>query len=266
MESSIHGYDEKFELDPACMGAALDMIAVLDEGEWVGPMTDTEEYLAIVDGAQWGLVLSLGEFRLRLTLYEAGYARVMGTPGMRLLKFDAERVMPFFELLASGLHGAPVESTRSSGHIRNEALYDEPTYGKYFPQKLPEGYEVDRAFIQYPVNELTGEVIPGGARSLSAEYRGTEDWNKSFEILVCGIGYCEYCAPSYEAFLKFIETCPDEYVNWYFHIDDLTAGSVRESEGYRELSVYDENVMIRITSSSLTPEQMVTLMHECFGK
>lgn len=264
-ESLFNGYDEKFVLDAAYNGAVLDMLAVLDEGEWIGPVSpelDEEGYLRIHNSEQWRLTLSLGKLRIGITLFEGGYACVHQFPNTMLIRFDAEKIRPFWELLSEGKHGIPVESTDSIRALRPEQLYDEPNFGAYFPREIPEGYKLEDVFIRFPSDERTGEAITDAPDLLSAEYRGTDDLDKYFSIGVERIG-------SLEAYLADLEGIDPKY-RCEAPLGELTAETVREEvtaggDTFREVSAYDGNILITVRTFSLTREEMVELIRRCFG-
>ena len=260
-ESRFHGYDEVFELDPDCLPAVLDLIAVLDGGEWFGPIGDDAERLAILNGDQWKLTLFLGKIELRITVYEGGYASIP-CGGDRFVRFDKEKLSPLWELLSSGEHGEPVPSMESMRSIRPEKLHDDPYYGGYFPVEPPEGYYIESVFVYYPTDEDSGRVISDVPSGISVEYRGIGDRNRMIRISVSGI-------PSMADFLEELRALD----GWRCHapLESVSADTVKclapEYPDDYEVMAYDENVSIRIFAmNSLVPDEIIALMHECFGK
>ena len=264
-ESVFNGYCERYALDPEYNSYVLDMLAALDEGEWIGPYTDEnmDEWLAIMNSEQWRLSLSLGKLRIGITVFEGGYACVHQYPNTCLIRFDAEKIKPFWDLLAEGAHGTPVGSGDSTRALRPEQLYDEPNYGAYFPLDIPEGYRIEDVHIFFGTDERTGEVLLDKPEWLSAEYRGVDDFDSMFSINVRGLG-------SLDAFLEELRGIEPEY-RCEAPIDELSAETVREGitdNGliFREVMAYDGNILITVRSWSLTPEEMVELLHKCFGR
>lgn len=261
-ESLSHGYDEVFALDTECNGVVLDLIAALDEGEWMERPADPDEYLAIADGGRWKLTLSLGGVRISLNVYEDGYAKLFVPFGSEFIRFDKEKLAPLVELLSSGEHGTPVKSMDSFRCLRPEALNSEPNYGKYFPLDEPEGFRIDRVIIFCFTDEVTGEVFPDRPRGLSVEYRGIDDPDSMIRIAV-------NCIPDMAAFLADLNALD----GWLCHapIDEVSADTVMslapDYPNDYEVMAYDENVSITIfTMNSLTPEEIIALMRQCFGK
>lgn len=261
-ESLSHGYDEVFALDTECNQVVLDLIAAIGAGEWMDRPADADEYLAIADGGRWKLTLSLGGVRISLKVYEGGYASLLVPLGKDFIRFDKEKLAPLWELLSSGEHGTPVKNMDSMRNLRPEALNTEPNFGKYFPAEPPEGFRIEHVCIFYFTDEVTGEVFPDRPRGLMVEYRGIDDPDSMIRITV-------NCIPDMAAFLDDLRALN----GWTCHapIDKVSADTVAsfapDYPNDYEVMAYDQSVSIRIfTMNSLAPEEMIVLLHQCFGK
>ncbi len=261
-ESLSHGYEEVFALDTECNGFVLDLIAAVDEGEWMERPEDTDEYLAIVNAGRWKLTLSLGGLKIGLEVYEGGYASLSVPTCAEFIRFDKEKLAPLWELLSSGEHGTPVENIDSMRSLRPEALNTEPNYGKYFPLDAPEGFRIEHVYIFYFTDEKTGEVFRDRPRGIAVEYRGIDDPDSMISISV-------NCIPDMAEFLSDLRALD----GWRCHapLDSVSADTVKclapEYPDDYEVMAYDDVVSIRIFAmNSLVPEEIIALLHLCFGK
>ena len=259
-ESIDNGYAERFVLDDDCRGAALELIAALSEGKII--RRDESAYTSEESKNKlYGLTVSLGGLEMRINLMKGGYAAVRPLSGGYLLSYDEERAGELFALMKSGEHSVP-DDTETSHFIRPEKLNEEPSFGRFFPAEAPEGFRIEDAYIMYPFDEDTGLRVPGPAESLSAEYRGVDDFGRIIHILVSRI-------ESVDAVLEEIASTAPEYQSTA-PIDEVGVDNIRgnvpdDTAELFTVSAYDEEKMITVRSNSLSPEEMIALLKECFG-
>ena len=261
-ESIEHMYDERYLLDPACRDAALDFVKVLDEGVWTELEFGSDEYMDIVNNCRWRLEFMLGIYKLKVDIYEGGFARVGGINAY--LKFDTEKAAPFFELMASGKNAEAHLHESGFYSPRIEDTSDVPVFGEYVPE-IPEGYKIEHVFVSKSVDDSTGRT--GNIEMLSIEYRGIGDWENFLKISIYP-----------RSFLSEMTLGTDEVWRCDAPYDEVSEANIRgnvrpddadggEPYAFR-VCAYDEKVCIVLDNipndSGLSQAEMITLIKSCF--
>ena len=256
------GYDERFILDPEYMRAANEFISLLDAGEWVPRAEDGVSVPDLYGSERFELTLCLGVYELKIIALEDGRAFVhpLLTADMEyFIRFDPEYAAPFFALLRSGEHCTPAPPTSSVKRLRAEALRSEPNFGAYFPDSI-DGYSLERAYIHYKTDLVTGAPIPETVTSITADYRRGDGSDGLIRLTVSTLAELQQALYG-----------TDKEHRYDVPIDSLAVGSVpgfyENDSGVYRVAAYDDSIAITVnTSSSLTPEEIVALIRECFGK
>ena len=255
-------YDERFLLDPMYLPAACEFISILDEGELVRRTEDAGSVPDLYGAERLELTLTLGYYELKIIALDDGRAFVhplLTTDREYFIRFDPERAAPFFRLLRSGEHSTPEAPSYPAKRLRAEALRDEPHFGAYFPEP-PEGYVLERAYIHYKTDLTTGAAIPDKVNSITADYRRADGGEGLIRITVGTVSE-----------LKSSVYGTDNEHRYDVPLESLDAVSVKDTSedgsGDYLVAAYDDSVAVTVhASSSLTPEEIVALIRECFGK
>ena len=138
---------------PEYAEAIEDFITAIDEGKWI-----SREFTRI--DADMLIVLKNG-LRLRLVVSESGIVSFdYGTEAFIncSIKVDPEKLRPLL-MLVSEKKGKSKGYDWSSEYFTIEALMNDPVYGEYIPQAIPNGFKCWRMHIFYSFDPVSGKLI-----------------------------------------------------------------------------------------------------------
>ena len=255
-EDSIwHGYRERYSLS-ADMPEVRRFIEALDRSGWCVPYETQEELDELYSRGYWQITLLLGDIPVPVRLMRGEYA-VLGLGfGGYFLKPDKEGIEPLIELMER-FAGDPVESADEMRAFRLEDARQQPVYGKYIPEYVPENVEFQYCFFHYEVDHKTKSIV--GTTQMNLSY---ENKTGSFAYVHAFIGGAEF-RDMYKG-----EDDDGNTVDPFIPLEELNADSFEllsfTGDRIFKVHVYKDGVYMIFTADNVSEEEALRMIQSCF--